>query len=182
MKYHNTGRLAISIYTDNPDKSILNSVRSGSTLLSQTAVWSFIFSFSPTNERICLRYRTNVRLRYQCSIKKHAYIILIPLNPTFIWYNWDFQGFTFFSYFLICARKLYLPPKNEKFSDKNYDIFFIFLLEATITELWSVLKFCCIVSVLTSRDGIFLPVTLWSWWHFVLFKAIGVCMCPHRLA
>ena len=33
--------------------------------------------------------------------RKHVYIILTPLNPTFILYNWGLQGYTLFFLFLL---------------------------------------------------------------------------------
>ena len=33
--------------------------------------------------------------------RKHAFIILTPLNPTFIQLNWGLQGYTLFFLFLL---------------------------------------------------------------------------------
>ena len=33
--------------------------------------------------------------------RNQTYIILIPLNPTFVWYNWGLQGYTLFISFLL---------------------------------------------------------------------------------
>ena len=47
--------------------------------------------------------------------RKHAYIILTPLNPTFIYQNWGLQGYTLFFLFLIknidCGYSLE-PPRR----------------------------------------------------------------------
>ena len=49
------------------------------------------------------------------SSRKHAYIILIPLNPAFILLNWGLQGYTLFFLFLLinidCGYSLE-PPRR----------------------------------------------------------------------
>ena len=49
---------------------------------------------------------TNICDQHSCKIssRKHAYIILTPLNPTFIQKNWGFQGYTLF--FLILFKNI----------------------------------------------------------------------------
>ena len=41
---------------------------------------------------------------------------VIPLHPTFIWYNWGIQGLTFFSFeaVLTCTHNLYFRAKIRK--------------------------------------------------------------------
>ena len=47
--------------------------------------------------------------------RKQAYIILTPLNPTFIWYYWGLKGYTLFFLFLLktidCGYSLE-PPRR----------------------------------------------------------------------
>ena len=47
--------------------------------------------------------------------RKHAYIVLTPLNPTFISENWGLQGYTLFFLFLLknidCGYSLE-PPRG----------------------------------------------------------------------
>ena len=47
--------------------------------------------------------------------RKHAYIVLAPLNPTFIQENWGLQGYTLFFLFLLknidCGYSLE-PPRR----------------------------------------------------------------------
>ena len=47
--------------------------------------------------------------------RKHVYIILTPLNPTFIWYHWGSQGYALFFLYLLknidCGYSLE-PPRG----------------------------------------------------------------------
>ena len=49
--------------------------------------------------------------------RKHAYIILTPLNPTFIKLNWSLDGYTLFSLFLLenidCGYPLEPPRRGS---------------------------------------------------------------------
>ena len=38
---------------------------------------------------------------YEETSRKHAYIILTPLNPTLMLYNWGLQGYILFFLFLL---------------------------------------------------------------------------------
>ena len=75
-------------------------------------------------------------LRCISSLRKHAYIVLTPLNPTFIQWNWGLQGYTSFFLFLLknidCGYSLEPPlavltnNHNLCFEQKyeKYQIFF----------------------------------------------------------
>ena len=51
------------------------------------------------------------------SSRKHAYAILIPLNPSFILQNWGLQGYTLFFLFLLknvdCGYSLEPPCQGS---------------------------------------------------------------------
>ena len=50
--------------------------------------------------------------------RKHTYIILTPLNPTFVQWNWGLQGYTLFFLFLLknidCGYSLEPPHRGLK--------------------------------------------------------------------
>ena len=56
---------------------------------------------------------------YHWTSQKHAYIILTPLNPTFIYQNWGLQGCTLFFLFLLknkeCGYSLELPRRGGSY-------------------------------------------------------------------
>ena len=53
---------------------------------------------------------------FSTSLRKHANIILTPLNSTFIQENWDLQGYILFFLFLLkhidCGYSLELPHQG----------------------------------------------------------------------
>ena len=68
------------------------------------AVHAILSSIPDTGEirHISVFYSASQSLSRVMASQKHAYIILTPLNPTFIQYNWGLQRYTFFSYF--CSK------------------------------------------------------------------------------
>ena len=44
---------------------------------------------------------TQKNKKWRLASRKHAYIKLTPLNPTFIQQNWGLQGYTLFILFLL---------------------------------------------------------------------------------
>ena len=51
-----------------------------------------------------------------CTLRKHTYIVLTPLNPTFIEWNWGLHGYTSFFLFLLknigCGYSLEPPLRG----------------------------------------------------------------------
>ena len=59
-----------------------------------------------TSDRVAFPVCVSIPLKNKdykqiCPSRKQTYIILTPLNPTFIWQNWGLQGYTLFSLFLL---------------------------------------------------------------------------------
>ena len=65
------------------------------------------------NKSACAPARSDRRLG---SARKQAYIMLTPLNPTFILQNWGLQGYTLFFLFLLknidCGYSLEAPRRG----------------------------------------------------------------------
>ena len=113
--------------------------------------------------------------QYPIPSRKHAYIILTPLNPTFIYQNWGLQGYTLFFLFLlknIDCRYSLEPPRRGGSNEYPQSIFW--------AEIWK-------ISEVLSENFLFLEVKLSIYLNkrvFVMFscratKAL-ISMCFHR--
>ena len=69
--------------------------------------------------------------------RKHAYIVLTPLNPTFIQWNWGFQGYTLICLYLlknIDCRYSLEPPRWGGSNVYPQSMFW--------AEIWKLPEFC----------------------------------------